>query len=64
MGDQDQHPATVNGGLYTRFTAWLKHPFSTGMDAWHWVLFLGLALIVVFLWTRILNLIIEGVDTI
>lgn len=38
-----------------RITAWTQHPFSSNMSALGWVLFLGLILIAVFLWTQVLR---------
>jgi hypothetical protein len=52
------------GGLATRFGAWLKSPFSGSMDAFHWFLFFGLIIVIVFLWSRILHYINKGVETI
>ncbi len=53
---------TSSGGLMTRFTAWVKKPFSGDMDALHWFLFLGLVLVAVFLWSRIMFYVKKGVE--
>jgi hypothetical protein len=54
--------STPSGGLATRFTAWVKKPFSGDMDALHWFLFLGLVLVAVFLWSRIMFYVKKGVE--
>lgn len=56
MGD------TQNGGVVTRFCAWLRRPFSSDMDATHWFLFFGLILVIVFLWSRILHYVNKGIE--
>lgn len=38
-----------------RVASWAKHPFSSDMDALEWVLWLGLVLAAVWLWTRLLR---------
>ena len=38
-----------------RVAAWAQHPFSTNMGVVGWLLFLGLILCGVVLWTRVLN---------
>lgn len=38
-----------------RVTAWAAHPFSSNMSALGWVLWLGLVLCGVVLWTRLLK---------
>lgn len=53
---------TQNGGVISRFSAWLRRPFSGDMDAVHWFLFLGLILIAVFLWSRIMHYINKGIE--
>lgn len=53
-----------NPGLMTRIGGWLKLPFATNMDAEHWFLFLGLILVLLFLWSRIMHYIEEGVKEI
>lgn len=45
--------------MITRILEWLKHPYQVDMDAAHWFYFLGLVLVVIFLWSRILHLITE-----
>ena len=37
-----------------RIAAWTQHPFSSNMSVMGWLLFLGLILCGVFLWTRVL----------
>jgi len=51
MDDKD-HP-----GSLVRLIAWARHPFSSGMSAVDWMLFLGLVIVASFLWTRVLSLI-------
>lgn len=51
-----------NGGVISRMSAWLRRPFSGDMDATHWFLFLGLILVIVFLWSRILHYINKGIE--
>jgi hypothetical protein len=41
------------------FSQWYASPFKSGMNALNWVLFVGFILIVAFLWTRVLNHIVE-----
>jgi hypothetical protein len=41
--------------------AWLATPFRESQDAWHWVLFLGFAVIIVVFWRFILRQIIEAI---
>jgi hypothetical protein len=51
MGDYN-HPGTM-----PRLMAWAQHPFSSDMSAIDWALFMGLILVAVFLWTRVLSFI-------
>lgn len=51
---------TAQNGAITRIKGWLAHPFQSDMTAMDWVLWLGLVIVAVFLWTRILNKIIEA----
>jgi hypothetical protein len=47
-----------SGGTQSQGTglmAWYAQPFSSSMNALHWVAFLSLILITAFLWTRVLN---------
>lgn len=53
---------TQNGGLVTRISAWLKRPFTDDMDVFHWFLFLGMSLVLTFLWTRIIFYINKGIE--
>lgn len=41
------------------FTQFLTMPFSTQMNAFSWILFLGFILVVAFAWTRVLSHIVE-----
>jgi hypothetical protein len=56
MADINQQGAPSKGG---RLTTWLAMPFTTSMDAFSWVLFLGFVMIVAFAWTRVLSHIVE-----
>jgi hypothetical protein len=38
-----------------KLQAWLKKPFDPNGDVVDWVLFLGFALIVAFMWSRVLK---------
>lgn len=53
---------TKSGGTIERFAAWMRRPFSGDMDAVHWFLFLGLILIAVFLWSRIMHYVNKGIE--
>lgn len=46
---------TMNCGLCVAVNKWLKQPFREDGSALNWFLFLGLALVAVFFWTRILK---------
>lgn len=37
------------------FSTWWKQPFQSDGSVTHWFLFTGLILVIIFLWTRILN---------
>lgn len=45
----------MNCGLCDAVNKWLKQPFREDGSALNWFLFLGLALVAVFFWTRILK---------
>lgn len=36
-------------------SSWLTQPFSSSMDAFQWLMFLGLVIIGAFFWTRVLK---------
>lgn len=38
-----------------RISAWAAHPFSSDMSAIDWLLWLGLVLVGVYLWTRLIR---------
>lgn len=38
-----------------RVAAWAAHPFSSDMDAIDWILWLGLVIAAILLWTRLLR---------
>lgn len=44
-----------SNGLATRFTSWLKKPYSDDMSVSGWFAFLGLMLILSWLWSRVLR---------
>lgn len=56
MDINQQGAPSQSGGL---FSSWLKQPFTTSMDAFSWILFLGFVMIVAFAWTRVLSHIVE-----
>jgi hypothetical protein len=41
--------------------AWLATPFKVDQNAWHWVLFLGFAIVVCIFWGFVLRAITEAV---
>ncbi len=49
----------AGNGTMTRLGEWVRHPFASNMSAMDWLLWLGLVVIGIFLWTRILNKIVE-----
>lgn len=52
----------MQDGFITRVKGWLAHPFtSDSMTAFDWLLFVGLVIIAVFFWTRVLRLMVEVV---
>jgi len=48
-------------GTLTSVSHWLQEPFSGSMSAASWVLFLGLVVCAVVLWTRVLNHIVKDI---
>lgn len=42
-------------GAMSKFTGYLAHPFKTDMSALNWFLFVGLILVFVFLWSRVIG---------
>jgi hypothetical protein len=44
------------------FTTWIKRPFSQDMDAAHWIMFIGLFLMIMIMWRYVLDHIIGGID--
>jgi hypothetical protein len=47
--------------MFERTKNWLAQPFTSTMSAWDWALFVLFLIVVAFLWTRVLNLVIEEV---
>lgn len=45
--------------MLQRLQNWLSRPFSENMDAWGWALFVLFLIVIAFLWTRVLNTIVE-----
>lgn len=41
--------------MLTGFKDWLKQPFESNMDAWHWFLFIGLLIVITAVWHMILD---------
>jgi hypothetical protein len=41
--------------VWTNFQNWLKQPFQSGMDAFHWFLFFGFLILLSVGWTLILR---------
>jgi hypothetical protein len=50
--------------LVSGFKSWAAQPFKSQMDLFGWTLFVGLLIIIVILWTRILAHIFMGVKEI
>lgn len=50
MDDQNATPGTL-----TRITTWAAHPFSSGMSALGWILFLGLVICASLMWSRLIT---------
>lgn len=48
MGDYE-------GGAVSRVLAWASHPFKSDMSAVDWLLFAGLIIVAIVLWTRVLK---------
>jgi hypothetical protein len=48
--------------MWANFTAWLAKPFSTDMDAFHWLIFFGLLIAISVIWGFILRHTIAGVS--
>lgn len=46
-----------NKPLTARFGEWLKKPYSDDMSVGGWFAFLGLLLVLSFLWTRVLRMV-------
>jgi hypothetical protein len=53
--------AVQTRGFVSRLSSFTGQPFSSQMDLTGWVLFLGLIIVVAFLWTRVLKIIVEHV---
>ena len=49
----------ANNGLIHNVLGWLAHPFNTQGSALNWVLWVGLLIVAVWFWTRVLSMI-EG----
>lgn len=50
-------------GVWTYFNDWLKRPFSQDMDTLHWFLFVGLVIVLAWMWHYlILRHIIAGIE--
>ena len=47
-------------GVQSVLENWLKKPFAEDMDAGHWALFLGFAIIVSLAWRRVIALILDN----
>lgn len=43
------------GNVYSGFVTWWKKPFTMEGTAIDWFLFIGLVMIVIFIWTRVLK---------
>lgn len=42
-----------------KFGEWLKRPYSENMTVLDWFLFLGMVLVAVFVWTRLIRKVID-----
>jgi hypothetical protein len=40
--------------MWSSFTTWLNEPFDSQMSVWNWALFIGLILVLIALWSRII----------
>ncbi len=51
----------MNGqnGVLSNMLGWAGMPFSEDMDLFHWALFVGLILILAFLWSGLINRVVE-----
>ena len=47
-----------------RIFNWVRHPFKSDMGAGGWVLFLGLILIAVFFWSRVMAHVTKGIENV
>lgn len=45
----------MGDGLISRLQSFLKQPFQENGDVWNWVLFTGLIIILVILWSKVLD---------
>jgi hypothetical protein len=43
------------GGFFNSFTNWASRPFNSEMNVLNWALFVGLILVLVILWSRVLK---------
>lgn len=46
-------------GLLKNFTDWIKEPYSDDMTVLDWFLFVGLLLLIIWVWSRILRKVID-----
>lgn len=46
-------------GFITAMKNWAKQPFSSQMDLWGWILFVGLLLVIAAMWGKVLNHVVE-----
>lgn len=46
-------------GVYSAISKWLAKPFDSNGNALNWFLFVGLLLVIIFAWSRVIGLIKE-----
>ena len=46
-----------NKSFSQRFGEWIKHPYSDNMSVGGWFAFLGLLIVLSFLWSRVLRMV-------
>lgn len=56
MSEENQSPAgtSIQSGLVSSIGRWYQHPFNAEGSVFNWALFLGMLIIVAFLWQIIL----------
>jgi len=42
--------------MYSSFKEWWSQPFDSTGSVWNWALFIGLILVLIILWSRVIRL--------